>query len=233
MVRRGLSELVALWNTYWMERHSSFGRSRAVAGSDAPRNRTSPERGACRPMIARASVVFPEPDSPTSARHSRSWSWSETSSSTCRAPWNALRPVTSSSAASAAGAARPGSAATTEGPSSPTRMQRALWPGATATAGGGASSQAGIAAGQRGANTQPEGRAPGGGTRPGIASSSRRAAMSGIAPISLRVYGCAGSAKSAFTGPSSTMRPAYMTSTRWARAATTARSWLTYSAAVS
>lgn len=49
----------------------------------------------------------------------------------------------------------------------------------------------------------------------------------GTAPISPRVYGCKGSANNRSVGPSSMMRPAYMTATSDASPLTTARSWLT------
>ena len=55
--------------------------------------------------------------------------------------------------------------------------------------------------------------------------------MSGAAAVRYRVYGCDGDSKIVRVGPSSTMRPAYITATRSARLATTARSWVTYSAA--
>ena len=171
-------------------------RGRCLLG--APR----PSRGACRPMMARANVVFPDPDSPTSARHSRSWSCSETPCRTCRAPWNASTSLTSSRQAAAGGVSRAGNAVIAEAPISATRMQRAPCAGPISTSGGGSAVHAGSTYSQRGAKTHPSGRAPGGGTRPGIASSSRRLAMSGIAPISLRVYGCAGASKSSLVGAS-------------------------------
>ena len=55
--------------------------------------------------------------------------------------------------------------------------------------------------------------------------------MSGTAAMRWRVYGWAAPANSSAVGPCSTTRPAYITATRSARLATTARSWVTYSAA--
>ena len=71
--------------------------------------------------------------------------------------------------------------------SSATRTQLTRCPGPTSTAGGGDSEQTSTAYSHRDANTHPAPRAPGCGTRPGIASSRRRSATSGIAAASLRV----------------------------------------------
>ena len=70
-MRRGLSERCAGSG----RRTADAGTRRSVrcraAGSSArPSRSTSPARDVWRPTIARASVVLPEPDSPTSARHS-------------------------------------------------------------------------------------------------------------------------------------------------------------------
>ena len=112
-------------------------------------------------MTARASVVFPEPDSPTSARHSRSCSWSETPSRTCRAPWNALHAGTSSSAAASAGASRAGSAARAD----PAELADADAAGAVAGRDRDRRRRRLLAGrkhrGQRGANTQPGRPRPG------------------------------------------------------------------------
>ena len=75
-----LSEPYGFWNTYWIERRISRVRARARRGQRFARGeRISPVRSLCRPAMERASVVFPEPDSPTSARHSCGASSSVTS----------------------------------------------------------------------------------------------------------------------------------------------------------
>ena len=66
---------------------------------------------------------------------------------------------------------------------------------------------------------------------PGMPVSARACERCGIASSSARVYGCAGWRKIASRGPSSMICPAYITATRSAMLATTARSWVTYSAA--
>ena len=66
---------------------------------------------------------------------------------------------------------------------------------------------------------------------PGCRPRARLPAMSGTARSSRRVYGWRGAQKIRSRGPVSTIRPAYITATRSASSATTARSWLTYSAA--
>ncbi len=61
-------------------------------------------------------------------------------------------------------------------------------------------------------------------SRPGRADSSGARLSRGIDVISPRVYGWRGCANSAFTGACSTMRPAYITTTRCAVSAITPRS---------
>ena len=70
-----------------------------------------------------------------------------------------------------------------------------------------------ITSGQRGWKRQPLGGSIRFGGAPGI---EWRAVVSSeiVERSSSRVYGCAGSAKSSRAGPSSTIRPAYMTATR-------------------
>ena len=72
------------------------------------------------------------------------------------------------------------------------------------------------------------------GTRPGISAQPPSAAAPGrgIAPSRPIVYGCCGCANSSCTGASSTLRPAYMTSTRSAMSATTPRLWVISTIAV-
>ena len=166
--------------------------------------------------MARASVVFPDPDSPTSARHSRSWSCERDAVQDLA---GAVERVHARSPRAArrrpAAHRRAGSVVIAEGPISATRMQRAPWAGPELDERRWLGRARRSARRRSAARTRSRrGGRPGGGTRPGIASSSRRLAMSGIAPISLRVYGCAGASKSSLVGPPSTMRPAYITSTR-------------------
>ena len=146
-------------------------------------------------MIARASVVLPEPDSPTSARHSRAWSWSETPCSTWRAPWNAShaldleqrRPAPARRCARRQRRIARAARSRRRGCSARGGRARPRPSGGGCLDAGRAPRRCSAARrrNRRGARPAP---APG----PGIASSSRRLAMSGIAPISLRVYGCAG-----------------------------------------
>ncbi len=174
IVRRGLSELVGLWKTYWTTRQSSFERSRAVAGE---RRAREPDR---HPRAARAGRRSRGPASscPSPTRPRAPGTRARAAAARRRAAPGASRgtrsrPATSSSGAAAVAAGRAGRLPSTGGASSATRMQRATWPGPTVTGGGGAAVQASIACSQRGAKTQPTGRAPGAGTRPGIAVSSR------------------------------------------------------------
>ena len=66
----------------------------------------------------------------------------------------------------------------------------------------------------------------------GSPAGARPPATRGTAPSSPIVYGCCGAANSSSTGASSTLRPAYMTTTRSARSATTPRSWVISTIAV-
>ena len=70
IVCRGFSEPYGFWKMYWIRRRASLLRWRAARGSSAPPSAMLPVQLRCRPAIARATVVLPEPDSPTSARHS-------------------------------------------------------------------------------------------------------------------------------------------------------------------
>ena len=131
-------------------------------------------------------------------------------------PWNALRPATSSSARAAAGAARAGGAASAARPSSRDADAARAVAGRDRDAPAAAlARRRGIARGQRGANTQPGGRAPGAGTRPGIAASRRaRRRCRGSRRSACACTGARARRRARRTGPSSTMRPAYITSTR-------------------
>ena len=91
------------------------------------------------PPTQRASVVLPEPDSPTSARHSRGLIARSTSNSTCRVPYEAQTPRTATSASSTsisgAGTA-PGRAAAASARTAACRMQRTTCSSATSSSGG-------------------------------------------------------------------------------------------------
>ena len=63
---------------------------------------TVPVKSETRPLMQRASVVLPEPLSPTIARHSPSLTANETPCRTCRCPYRAEMSVTASAAESAA-----------------------------------------------------------------------------------------------------------------------------------
>ena len=69
-------------------------------------------------------------------------------------------------------------------------------------------------------------RADRAGRPPGPTGAIRKAGspITGKAAASARVYGCAGAAKTSWLGPSSTIRPAYMTAIRWHTAASVDRS---------
>ena len=91
--------------------------------------------------------------------------------------------------------------------------------------------QGSVAKPHRGANAQPDPRLPGRGCCPSMPVSSSARSGDGTAASSPRVYGCMGSANSRWVEPSSMTRPAYITATSDTRPPTTARSWLTYTAA--
>ena len=159
-------------------------------------------------MTTRASVVFPEPDSPTSARHSRAWSSSETPSNrTCRCRGTRRRRHRRARArAASAAASRPGKLARAAG--------RARRRGSRRRCGRRDRdrrrlrlAQAGSTSGQRGANTQP------------VGTRGRAAARGRGSPRATRAPRCPGSPRSACActgapgarrarraGPSSTMR---------------------------
>ena len=194
-----------------------------------------PLHSRCRPPIDRETVVLPEPDSPTRARHSPG--------AICRlTSWTTVVPVY------AADTSRSVSAASDGGSS---RLRSCA---------SGASSRVGdrgtrvVAAHDVVGADELDRRERSHGTRPSplrnVRRTSSRAAavpvtepvpaarrprdrrsMSGTAAMRWRVYGWAAPANSSAVGPCSTIRPAYITATRSARLATTARSWVTYRAA--
>ena len=89
--------------------------------------------------------------------------------------------------------------------------------------------------GQRGWNEQPPGSVISDGGRPwiGTSSSSRGESSRGIEDSRPQVYGCSGASKIVSTSAFSTIRPAYMTAISSAISATTPRSWVMTTTAVS
>src|SRR5690349_2913713 len=73
-VWRGSSELYGSWNTIWVSRPRRRRSAALRAGElrSAPATAMRPEVGVSRPTSIRASVVLPEPDSPTTASDSPS-----------------------------------------------------------------------------------------------------------------------------------------------------------------
>ena len=86
MVLRGFSEVYGFWKTYCTRLSMSFGRCRALCARSAPANVISPAQSRCSPTMQRASVVLPEPDSPTTARQDSAGTSSPTLNSTWLAP---------------------------------------------------------------------------------------------------------------------------------------------------
>ena len=122
-------------------------------------------------MIVRASVVFPEPDSPTSARHSCGLSSSEAPYKTCCEPWNASTSSTTRSASEIGPGpfSSPSTSLIAGRSTSSARKQETRCRGSSSTMGGSPSPHDGSTSGQRGAKTQPGGRRPGAGMCPGMA----------------------------------------------------------------
>ena len=107
--------------------------------------------------------------------------------------------------------------------------RRPRWPGADALEQlrpGRAAARSGAGSAARTGSPRRGARSDGG--APGIAASRRTRGRStrGIEPSSPQVYGCCGSRKIADFGPSSTTRPAYITTMRSASSATTPMSWV-------
>src|SRR5439155_23205355 len=107
-------------------------------------------------------------------------------------------------------------------------QQRARWSGATSSRGGSSVRQRSTRNGHLGWNLHPGGGLVRSGGSPEIANSFSCSVASrrGIERRSDQVYGCWGSLKIWRVGPCSTMRPAYITTTRVQRLATTARLWV-------
>ena len=145
----------------------------------------------CRPAIARAIVVLPEPDSPTSARHSWAARLRLTEWRTSVRPYEAATFSSRSAGCSASSAAgmsigSPTRLCASERTSS-ARMQRTAWPGPTGSSGGIAASHWSMRRVQRGAKLQPGGRRPGDAACPGMPTSDRPPVRRGIAPTRRRV----------------------------------------------
>ena len=86
------------WNTIWTSRPRRRRSRSDRAGVDrsCPQARMVPAVGRSRPTIILATVVLPEPDSPTIARDPPSGSENETSSTAVRGPNSLRRALTSS-----------------------------------------------------------------------------------------------------------------------------------------
>ena len=193
---------------------ATSGRRPAARRRRAPRRRSA----ARRPIRVRASVVLPEPDSPTSATISpdcaRSGRRRRARSPPRRRGWRTRPPRPRASRLSA----RVLGLDTAVIGSSPTRMQAASRRGALVVERRlGRRGTRRSPAGSAGANEQPGGSSRGSGGSPAArtarsARPGRRSA--GTTPTSAAVYGCSGSVNSWSAGPCSTTRPAYITAIR-------------------
>ena len=191
IVCRGFSEPYGFWKMYAIRRRASSLRWRAARCSSAPPSAMVPVQLRCRPTTARATVVLPEPDSPTSARHSWDARLRLTEWRTSVCPYEAAtfsRRSAGSSASSAGGISigSPTRLCASERTSS-ARMQRTAWPGPTGSSGGMATSHWSMRRVQRGAKLQPGGRRPGDTACPGMPTSDRPPVSRGIAPTRRRV----------------------------------------------
>ena len=189
---RGLSDAYGSWNTIWTRRARCSGVLPAAIGR--PCQRMLPASGRSSPLRQRASVLLPQPDSPTMPSVSPGASSSETSRSACRKRRgrrvsSALAPPATSKrlprpcALSSGGAGGAAEIAGRRGddrahPSSPARRQALRWPASTSIGGGTTSRQAAIAKAQRGWKRQPAGGAArlGGSPSIGRSGSPRRCA---------------------------------------------------------
>ena len=233
MVLRGFSEPYGFWKMYWIcaARLGAARPGRGLELGAAEPDRCRSSRGAGR-RSPRAVVVLPDPDSPTTARHSCVL---ERQVDRVQHLDLAVAARPRSRASGPPSRRRPARAST----GSPTlrlllrrrpraaRMQRALCSGRPAAAAGPPRRTRRCAwcsaARRRSRAVACPAKGRGRGCRPGC---GRRPAAGSHRPAD----GCRGGptdSKSSSAGPSSTTRPAYMTATRRATAATTARSWLT------
>ena len=163
-VRRGFSEEYGSWKTSWIARLAA--RERCVSGE--PSNSISPLSGATSPAIARATVVFPDPDSPTSPTASPACRRSETPSTARIRPRRADAKETVRSRALSIGTAGSAGGLTALGPGRSAGRR----PRGPARRGTRSSTvpcrQASSANAQRGLNGQPGGSRAGSGSSPGI-----------------------------------------------------------------
>ena len=147
-----------------------LARTRLRTSPRAARRRSTirPADGSCRPTTQRAIVVFPEPDSPTRARHSPAATVNDTSRRGDHRLVAAAGAPRASPSTWSSGAARPGVASarraagsSRSGGVSRHSKQRTSWPGATALRAAAARPRtASTRCAQRGANAQPGGRSP-------------------------------------------------------------------------
>ena len=200
-------------------------------------------RGAS-PTAARASVDLPEPDSPTRPTTSPSGIVRLTPSTAVVAVRPApKRTVTSSKRSSLIRApplsrwsrCRCATCGMPSGSGSPARQQATRLPPSSVARCGSTARHCASASGHRAAYAHPSGSCAGSTGRPAIVASGRWrcVSMSGTAASSARVYGCFAAVARSAAGRSSTMRPAYITSTRSQTSATTETSWLIRSRATS
>ena len=223
-----VEELYGLWKTYWIS-------PRLACRARARRRQRSPAEGdlarvvRVQPAMQRASVVFPEPDSPTSARHSWGRTTRSTSKSTCRVPCEALIPPPRRARRRPRLGEGLGASVLAPRVGEHVGVLEAAHLVVLADPLDGRNSVRAALDGVRAARREeaPARPVPGPRSVPGMPTSAWCPDSSGIASTSRRVYGCAARRKSALVGPSSTSGPPYMTATRLARVATTARSWLT------
>ena len=96
-VWRRLSAESGFWNTIWSARTSAPVRLASVGASALPSSQTEPSVGATMPSSARANVVLPQPDSPTSPSVSPGQIAAETPPSACTLwpPWMKILPRSS------------------------------------------------------------------------------------------------------------------------------------------
>ena len=214
---------------YWTRCSRSFSRCRAPRGSGAPRKVISPVQLLCSPAMQRASVVFPEPDSPTTATQDSGGTSSRMPASTGVWPYRAETSRTDkiaedpSGSGPGAGAGRVGlpgadlaDAQASHGAMVDEDRLRYLRPAVI----------------DREAATVRERAARAAAAGPGLLAVDAGQPLGvvgrGDRPDQRRACtGCKGSANNRSVGPSSMMRPAYMTATSDASPLTTARSWLT------
>ena len=91
--RRGFSDAKGSWNTIWMRLRYGFQAARDSGRRSVPPNRIAPESACTSRTTQRASVLLPEPLSPTRPRVSprRSSSVAACTAATVRTPPNRLR----------------------------------------------------------------------------------------------------------------------------------------------